>query len=609
MYESLRLAIRIKNETKGIKLNSARMIFKYWLKSRKDFILEISFLALSTIFYTLTPVFIGRIVGSLDPNNSLNTTISQLIINFLLVILFAFLTYISNRAARLRGAEVSSRAIYYLRNDISNAISRQSFSYFDKTETGQLIARATSDIEETQQIFGFGLTVGLQSSLQLIGILIGFLFFNLQLSAFLIITFIISLSISYYIAKKLKPIFLETRESFGELTNTIRENIIGAEVVRIFNTQQKERLKFSKNNKRFYKASVDSVRFNSMYMPLIYVIIGFMTIITFFLGGIWVIEGTMDLQTIITLQSYIAALGFPLMMLGQIMLIYIQADAALTRVREVLESSPEIEDLPDAMPIKFVNGDIEFDNVSFGYIPDNKILKEISFKLPAGKTMAILGTTGSGKSTIINLIPRFYDINEGRIRIDRMDIKRYLLKDLRRNIGIVSQETFLFNKSIFENIAYGKEGAKLEEVINAAKIADLHDFIISLPKGYDSVVGERGTRLSGGQKQRLSIARALLIKPKILIFDDSTSSVDVETEYNIQEALASIMKDTTTIIITQRISTIRNADLILILDRGRVVGFGNHHELIASNVLYKQIYETLYYKQKSKIQTGVLTIE
>ncbi|MFX0139419.1 MAG: ABC transporter ATP-binding protein, partial [Candidatus Hodarchaeota archaeon] len=561
-----------------------------------DFIFQFILLTLSTVFSTTTPIFIGRLVGGI-------TDTRNLITNFVLIIIFAALVYFTNRAARLRGAEVSSRAIYYLRNDISNAIYRQSFSYFDKTETGQLISRATSDIEETQQIFGFGLQMGLQSILQLIGITIGFLIFSLELSILLVVGFTISIGLSVFIAKKLKPIFLETRESFGNLTNTIRENIVGAEVVRMFSTQDKERQKFLKNNKRFYNASVKSVKFHSLYMPLVYIIIGFMIIITFFLGGLWVIQGTMDIQTLITLESYVASLGFPLMMLGQIMLVYIQADAALTRVREVIDSAPEINDLSDAISIEALEGEVEFDDVTFGYIPDNRILKNVSFKVPAGKTLAILGTTGSGKSTIISLIPRFYEVNEGKIKIDGRDIKKYLLKDLRRNIGIVSQETYLFNKSISENIAYGKEEASKEEIINAAKIANLHDFIISLPDGYDSIVGERGTRLSGGQKQRLSIARALIIKPKILIFDDSTSSVDVETEYKIQEALTKVMKDTTTIIITQRISTIRNADFILILDRGRVVGFGGHSELIESNVLYKQIYETLFQKQKSKLST------
>lgn len=577
-------------------MNSARMIIKYWVKSKKDFILQITLLVISTVFTTLTPIFIGRLVGAL-------TNVGNLLINFSMILLFAILGYFSTRAARIRGAEVSSRAIYHLRNDISNAIYRQSFSYFDKTETGQLISRATSDIEETQQIFGFGLQMGLMAILQLIGVTIAFVLFSVELSLFLVATYVFSLSVSYYIAKKLKPIFLETRESFGNLTNTIRENIVGAEVVRIFSTQDKEREKFLKDNKRFFKASVDTVKFNSLYTPLIYIVMGFMVLIVFFIGGIWVIEGSMSLETIVTLQAYIASLGFPLMMMGQFLLIYIQADAALTRVREVIDSAPDIKDSPDAISVDITEGEVEFNNVTFGYVPDNRILKDVSFKAPAGKTMAILGTTGSGKSTIINLIPRFYEVNNGTITIDGRDIKKYLLQDLRRNIGIVSQETYLFNKSISDNIAYGKEDATEEEIINAAKIANLHDFIISLPDGYDSIVGERGTRLSGGQKQRLSIARALIIKPKILIFDDSTSSVDVETEFKIQKALTEVMKDTTTIIITQRISTIRNADLILILDRGRVVGVGDHESLMKLNVLYKQIYETLYQKQKSSIST------
>ena len=574
-------------------MNSFQMIFKYWAKSKKDFIFQFTFLILSTIFYTFTPIFIGRMIGSL-------VNAIELLLNFILVLNFAILIYIFNRAARLRGAEVSARAIYHLRTDISNAIYRQSFSFFDKTETGQLISRATSDIEETQMIFGMGLNLGFQSILQMIGVFVGFLLFSFELSRILIIAFAFSLTISYFIAKKLKPIFLETRESFGELTNTIRENIVGAEVVRMFSTQDKERQKFQKNNKRFYKASVDSVKFNSLYMPLVFVVIGFMTIITFFLGGMWYIEGKMALNVIFTLMSYIASLGFPLVMLGQIMLVYVQADAALTRVREILDSAPEIEDSSDAIPLKSAKGEIIFENVSFGYTSEHRILKDVSFKIPEGKKLAILGTTGSGKSTIINLIPRFYEINEGTIKIDNIDIRDYVLKDLRSNIGLVSQETYLFNKSIADNIAYGKEDAKEEEIIEAAKIAELHDFITSLPNGYNSIVGERGTRLSGGQKQRLSIARAIIVKPKILVFDDSTSSVDVETEFKIQEALMRIMKGTTTIIITQRISTIRNADLILILDRGRVVGLGNHEELIKSNVLYRQIFETLHQKQKSK---------
>ena len=580
-------------------MNTFKMILKYWMKSKKDFILEVIYLLMSTLFLVIIPMLIGRMIGGLDPNLSVLSNASDLIISFSLILTFGFLAFILERAARLRGAEVSSRAVYYLRTDINNAISRQSFSYFDKTETGQLISRATSDVEESEQIFGMGLNLGLRSILQLGGVTIGFILFSIELSWIFSIAIGSSLLLSYYLAKKLKPIFLETRNSFGELTNTIRENIVGAQVVRMFNTQGKERQKFSNNNERFYKASVRSVKLNSFYMPSIYIIIGFMTVSTLLVGGIWVIEGVMELATLITLQSFIATLGFPLVMLGQIMLLYVQADAALTRVRDVLESTPEVKDLPDATSIEHMKGDVEFEKVSFGYTSDHRILKNVSFNIAAGKKLAILGTTGSGKSTIINLIPRFYEVSDGVIKIDQEDIRKYRLQDLRKNVGIVSQETFLFNKSIADNISYGKENATMEEIIEAAKIANLHDFIISLPKKYDAIVGERGTRLSGGQKQRLSIARALIIKPKILIFDDSTSSVDVETEFEIQKGLEKITKGTTTFIITQRISTIRNADKILVLDKGRVIGFGVHDDLIKTNVLYRQIYETLYYKQKS----------
>ncbi|MFX0024366.1 MAG: ABC transporter ATP-binding protein [Candidatus Hermodarchaeota archaeon] len=587
-------------------MNSARMIFKYWLKSKRAFTLQVIFLSLAILFATFIPIFIGRLVGLLDPNLS-SFNLILFIIYFFSIVILGLLTYVFNRLARLQGAEVSSRALYYLRDDISNTLYRQSFSYFDKTETGQLISRATSDIEETRQIFGMGLILGLQSTLQISGIIVGFFAFSFDLSYILVSAILISLILSYYIAKKLKPIFLETRYSFGDLTTTIRENIVGAQVIRIFSTQSKEYQKFKDNNKRFYKASVNSVKYNSLYLPAIYIIIGAITILSLLIGGIRFINGTMPLDVIVTLLSYIASLGFPLMMLGQIMLVYIQADAALTRVRDILDSSPEINDLPGALPISNLSGDIEFNNVSFGYTSKHRILKDVSFQISAGKKLAILGTTGSGKSTIINLIPRFYEINEGSIKIDNTDLKNYLINDLRKNIGIVSQETYIFNKTIADNIAYGKEGASREEIINAAKIADLHDFIVKLPKGYETIVGERGTRLSGGQKQRLSIARALITKPKILILDDSTSSVDVETEYKIQQALKRIMEDITSIIITQRISTIRGVDYILILDRGRVVGYGTHNELIKSNVLYKQIYETLYQKQSSEDPIGQKT--
>jgi ABC-type multidrug transport system fused ATPase/permease subunit len=590
-------------------MNSIRMIVKYWLKSKgifaKAFVLQI----ISTIFQLIIPIFIGQIVGRLDPSSPNPINMLELFFNYIMIILLGLGAFFIYRYSRILGARVSANSLYFVRKDIYNAINRQSFGYFDQMEAGNLVARATSDVEQTDMIFGFGLAVGVQGIIQLFGVLIAVSVLGTQMIWIFAMLIPSSLAISLIITNKLRPIYYESREAFGELTNTIRENIIGSQVVRMFSMQEKELRKFNTNNQRFYKASVRSVKVNSLYMPINLILIGLMVILTLFVGGNLVIQGIISLSTLITFQSYIGLTTFPLVILGQIMIMYVQADAALRRVREVIESAPEIVEKPNPVSAKNLQGMIEFENVSFGYTPSNRVLKNLTFKVFSGRKVAIIGTTGSGKSTIINLIPRFYDVSDGSIKIDGVDVRDYSVSDLRRKIAVVSQDTFLFNKTIKENITYGKEDATMEEVIEATRSANIHDFITELPDGYQTMVGERGTRLSGGQKQRLSIARAIIIKPKILIFDDSTSSVDVETEYKIQQALELIMKNTTTFIITQRISTIRNADEILVLDKGRIVGYGTHDSLIQDNVLYRQIFETLYRKQKELIVEPLIKSE
>ncbi|MFX1276662.1 MAG: ABC transporter ATP-binding protein [Promethearchaeota archaeon] len=590
-------------------MNSLQMIIKYWLKSKGIFVKALILLIISTIIQLIIPIFIGQLVGRLDPNSPNPMSITELFFYFFMIIGLGLVIYFIFRYSRILGARVSTNALYFVRKDIHNAINRQSFAYFDQMESGNLVARATSDVEQTDMIFGFGLAVGVQGVIQLIGILFAVFILGTQMVWIFVILIPLSLTISLIITKKMRPVYYESREAFGKLTNTIRENIVGAQVVRMFSMQEKELRKFNANNKRFYKASVRSVKLNSLYMPINFTLIGLMIILTLFVGGNLVIQGIIPLSTLITVQSYIGLTIFPLVILGQIMIMYVQADAALRRIREVIESSPEILEKPNSIRAKNLKGEVEFENVSFGYTPSNRVLKNLTFKVPSGKKVAIIGTTGSGKSTIINLIPRFYDVSEGSIKIDGVDVRDYNIADLRRNIAIVSQDTFLFDKTIKENITYGKVEATMEEVIEAAKNANIHEFILELPEGYQSMVGERGTRLSGGQKQRLSIARAIILKPKILVFDDSTSSVDVETEYKIQNALERIMKNTTTFIITQRISTIRNANEILVLDKGRIVGYGTHESLIENNVLYRQIYETLYRKQKEIVKPILKTEE
>ena len=589
-------------------MNSIQMIIHYLLRSRRDFlkivILQIIAIALALVI----PIYTGNLVGGLKPPFPVENQ-TTLLTNFMIIVILAVASFLVGTSARTYSAKVSAKALYYVRKDINDAIYRQSFSFFDKHETGQLVARATSDVDQTEQIFGFGLTLSIQGFIQLLGVIILAIIIQPSLSWIFAIMIPISIITSLFITVKLRPIYLESREAFGELTNTIRENIIGASVVRMFGTQEKEKGKFFINNKRFYDASVGTVKWSSIFIPLNTILIGGMIILTLFFGGNLFLQGLMPLSTLITFLGYVGLATFPLISFGAIFVMYVQADAALTRIRQVIESIPEI--LEDSNPVsaEAIEGDVDFKNVSFGYTPDNLVLKNISFHVPAGQKIAILGTTGSGKSTIINLLPRFYDVTEGQILVDQVDIRKYRLKDLRKHIGVVSQDTFLFDKSIKENIIFGREDAPMEEVIEAARNADLDEFITSLPEGYDTLTGERGTRLSGGQKQRLSIARALLIRPKVLILDDSTSSVDVETEYNIQQALEQVMHGTTTFIITQRISTIRNADQIMVLDKGRIVGLGTHDTLLESNVLYRQIFETLLSKQKNLIAESTVQTE
>lgn len=510
----------------------------------------------------------------------------------------------------MKGARASSRATFYMRRDINNTIYKQSFSYFDQNVTGNLVAIATSDVEQTNRIFGFGLGTGLNAMVRIVGVYITSLslalIYNMPSLALTFgLTIPLALFAKAWIANKMRPIYLETRESFGEITNTLYENILGADVVRIFSKQDKENSKFQKNNKRFYDASMESVRYTNMLQIANMALTTILTISSLYICGFHVINSGLDISIMVTFLSYVAQTLFPLRIFGQLLLAFMQGDAALVRIRQILDAVPDVKEAPDAIPLEkeALKGEVEFENVSFGYLIDHRVLNNISFHIPAGKKVAIMGTTGSGKSTIINLLPRFYDVNIGTIKIDGIDIKKFKLQDLRMNIGVVSQETYLFNKSIAENVAYGKDLASEDEIINACKISALHDFIMTLPNGYDSMVGERGMRLSGGQKQRLSIARALIVQPKILILDDSTSSVDVETEYKIQQALENIMKSTTTFIITQRISTIRNADIIILLDKGRITGLGSHSKLIENNALYKQIYQTLHQKQISSDST------
>ncbi|RLI01011.1 ABC transporter ATP-binding protein, partial [Candidatus Bathyarchaeota archaeon] len=402
--------------------------------------------------------------------------------------------------------------------------------------------------------------------------------------------------------KKIRPVISKSREYFADITSTLWENISGIRVVRAFATEDYERKKFQKPNNAYYEMMIKATSLRAIFLPLTGLIGGFVMVIVYWLGGMRVIEGRIGIDTLYVFSSYVSMLMRPMGMIGMIWTGYQRMAAAGERVFQIIETEPEVKDKPNAIELKNIKGHIKFENVYFGYEKDKPILKNINLEIKPGETVALLGPTGSGKSTLIRLLMRFYDVTSGRILVDGHDIRDVKLKSLRRHIGIVSQEIFLFNRTVKENISFGKPDASMDDVIRAAKIAQAHEFITNFPNGYETIIGERGLNLSGGQRQRIAIARALLLDPKILILDDSTSSVDVDTEYEIQKALNALLKNRTTLVITQRISTIRNADKIIVMDNGEIIEEGDHETLMAKKGAYYRLYQTLYEAQKEILE-------
>jgi len=374
------------------------------------------------------------------------------------------------------------------------------------------------------------------------------------------------------------------------LTSRLEQNLHGMRVVRGFAQEEAEIARFAKDNDKVFDISMTVVRINALAMPLVVLMAYASAVVIIWLGGRYVIGGQLTLGGLIAFNTYVMQLVGPIRRLANLANMLGESRASADRVFEVLDAKSEVEDAPDAVPLGEIRGEVTFDHVSFQYQDGFQALRDVTFTVEAGSVVALLGPTGSGKSTITNLIPRFYDVTEGAIRIDGIDIRKVTLNSLRRQIGIVLQETILFATTIRENITFGRPDATQEEIEQAAKAAAAHEFIMAFPDGYDTYVGERGSTLSGGQRQRIAIARALLLNPRILILDDATSSVDTETEQEIQAALARLMEGRTSFIIAQRVSTVRNADLILVMDQGRLVARGKHEELIRESGIYNEIY-------------------
>jgi len=488
-------------------------------------------------------------------------------------------------------SEKSSQGVAYdLRNDIYTKLQNLSFSYHDQAQTGQLMTRVTSDVEMVRQFIGQGFLQLMGALVMLAGSAAVLFAMNWRL-ALVSLTIIPCVFLVFFrFVRSVQPLFRLVQQRLGALNTVLQENIAGARVVKAFAREEHEIARFGTANELLLKQNIDVMRATSTTFPVIFFFGNVGTFLVMWYGGNEVIGGTLSLGELVAFNSYLGFLMFPIFILGMIAATMTRAAASAQRVFEVLDAVSEVQDRPGATPLPAIQGRVAFEDVSFRYAgAEHDALSQVSFAAEPGQTVAVVGTTGSGKSTIINLIPRFYDVRSGRVTIDGHDVRDVTLESLRSQIGIVLQETVLFSGTIRENIAYGAPEATQEQLERVAKIAQAHGFILEQPQGYDTRIGEGGVGLSGGQMQRIAIARALLLNPKVLILDDSTSSVDAETEYQIQRAMDKLMVGRTSFIVAQRISTVRNAGLILLLDGAQIVASGTHEELLESSDLYGEI--------------------
>ena len=488
-------------------------------------------------------------------------------------------------------SEAASQGVAYdLRQTLYTKLQNLSFSYHDQAQTGQLMTRVTSDVETVRQFVGVGFLQFLSAIVMLVGsaAILLWVDWKLALAALSVIPFIFLVLASFI--RQVFPRFGLSQQKLGALNTVLQENLAGVRVVKAFAAEPLEKARYEEANNDLLEVSLGLMRVFAANFPLVFFFANLGTLIVYWFGGNLVLAGEMSVGTLVAFNTYLTLLLMPIFILGGLAAMLSRASASAARVFEVIDADVEVTDRPGAVPLTAAQGRVEFQDVTFRYVGMTEpVLQDVSFTAEPGQTVAILGRTGSGKSTVINLIPRFYDLTAGRVLVDGHDVRDLTLDSLRRQIGIVLQEPALFSGTIRDNIAYGRPEATDSEVEAAARAAQAHDFIAELPAGYATLVGERGVGLSGGQRQRVAIARALLVDPRILIFDDATSAVDAETEALIQVALEALARGRTAFVIAQRLSTVRRADLILVLENGRVSARGSHEALLAESELYYEI--------------------
>jgi ATP-binding cassette subfamily B multidrug efflux pump len=495
-----------------------------------------------------------------------------------------------------------NRTGYDFRNALYDKIQRLPFGFHDQAQTGQLMSRCTEDVGALSRFVGSAAVDLIQVTLLLTGIILLLFRASLPLTLIGMLPLLALAGLTLHMGRIIGPRFLRIDQALGEVSAAVQENLTGVQVVRAFAREDYEKQKFAAVNRELWQARVRLVTTWGFYMPSMTLLVMAATGLILWFGGSMVLAGTLSLGELVAFNAYLLLLAGPVQQLGNVV------NAAGERIFEILDLDEAIQSPPNPAPLPALTGQVTFDHVSFAYAGHKPALHDINFEAQPNQVIALIGPTGSGKTSLVNLIPRFYDVTDGCVWVDGRDVRSVEVKALRSQIGLVLQTSLLFSTSIRDNIAFGRLGAPEDEIVAAAQAARAHDFITALPEGYDTVVGERGVTLSGGQRQRLAIARALLMNPRLLILDDATSSVDTQTEYLIQQALDELMRNRTTFVIAQRLSTVKRADLILVLKDGRIVQRGQHAELVAEPGLYQDIYN-LQLKDQEQFKKEMLRLE
>lgn len=569
-------------------MNNFSWIWQYSKKNKKRINLSLFLILIDCVTFVANPYLGGVIIDKVINNHQTDLLIPLLLAMIGITVVRTIIRY----TYQINFETIGQNTLYDLRQDLYKKLQVLDFDFFNHTRVGDIMARMTGDTDAIRHFVSWVTYNIIECILWFISAILVMSWINWQLTVALLLVTPLIFLLTSKMSKKANPIFLEIRESFSRLNSMVEENIGGNRVVKAFAREDYEIKKFVDHNEDYKKQNLNSAKVSRTYLPWLDAFASLLSVITLLLGGYFVIKGKMTLGQMVAFNGYLWMLNSPMRMSGWLINDVQRFQASCYKIRQMLDTTPKIPVIPEELE-KPIEGYVEFKHVGFAFpdAPNQVVLKDINFSIAPGQTLGILGETGSGKTSLVNLVSRFYDVTAGEIKIDGRDIKTYDVRKLRENVATVMQDVFLFSDSVNDNIAFGNLNAPLDVVQRMSIIADADGFISSMPDGYDALIGERGVGLSGGQKQRISLARALVKNPAILILDDTTSALDMETETKIQVELNKLTAKKTTFIIAHRISSVREADLILMMEKGRVVEQGTHQELLALHGKYYDIYQ------------------